>query len=76
LNFNRMLEFYDSHRGGINGALIGLLIAAGVLIIGLFKMIFISLCVCAGYYIGNKLNQDKDWIREFLDRILPPGIYR
>lgn len=76
MNFDKIIELYNSRRGGINGALIGLLIALGILIIGFIRMIFIVLCVIAGYYIGNKLSQDKDYIRNVLDRILPPGTYR
>lgn len=76
MNFEKFLEFYYSRRGAINGALIGLLIAVGVLVLGFIKMIFIALCISAGYYIGSKLSQDKNYIRNLLDRILPPGIYR
>ena len=76
VNVDRLLEFYNSRKGGINGALIGLIIAVGMLLIGFMRMVFVILCVAAGYYIGNKLSQDKDYIRNLLDRILPPGIYR
>ncbi|HHW30479.1 MAG TPA: DUF2273 domain-containing protein [Clostridiaceae bacterium] len=76
MNFDKLIEIYNSRKGGINGALIGFLLAVGILVIGFIRMIFIAICVTAGYYIGNKLSQDKDYIRNVLDRILPPGMYR
>jgi len=72
----KLLEFYNSHRGGINGALIGFVIAVVILIIGFFKTMFIALCVGIGYYIGKRISEDKDYIRNLLDRVLPPGSYR
>ena len=74
--YENLLAFYSSHRGGINGALIGLLLAVCILLFGLFKMPFILIFSGIGYYIGNKLYEDKDYIRNLLDRVLPPGTYR
>ena len=71
-----LMAFYNSHRGGINGALAGLLTAVLILLFGLFKMLFILFFTVIGYYIGKKLYEDKDYIRNLLDRILPPGTYR
>jgi len=69
-------EFYYSHRGGLNGAIVGLVIAAAILILGFFKVLFISVCIGVGYYIGKRLYEDKDYIKNLLDRVLPPGTYR
>lgn len=69
-------DFYNSHRGGINGALVGLVIAVAILLLGFFRMLFISVCVGAGYYIGKRLYEDRDYIKNLLDRVLPPGTYR
>jgi uncharacterized membrane protein len=70
------IEFYNSHRGGINGAVAGLVIAVAFLVLGFFKMLFIGICIGIGYYIGKRLYEDKDYIRNLLDRVLPPGTYR
>lgn len=70
------IEFYNSHRGGINGAIVGLVIAVAFLVLGFFKMLFIGICIGIGYYIGKRLYEDKDYIRNLLDRVLPPGTYR
>lgn len=72
----KLLEFYHSHRGGINGALTALFVAILILTIGFFRTLFIFICVTIGYYVGNKLSEDKNYIKNFLDRILPPGTYR
>lgn len=69
-------EFYKSHRGGVNGALVGFIIAAAILILGFFRVLFIAICSGIGYYIGKKLTHDKDYLKNLLDRILPPGTYR
>lgn len=76
LNFNGLNEFYNAHKGGIHGAAIGFVIAALILIIGFFKVLFIAICVGLGYYIGKRLAEDKEYIRNLLDRVLPPGTYR
>lgn len=72
----KLLEFYYSHRGGINGALTGFGLALFILIIGFFRTLFIAICVGIGYYIGKRISEEKDYLRNLLDRILPPGTYR
>lgn len=72
----KFLKFYDSHRGGVNGAIAGFGIAVTILILGIFRTLFIALCMGVGYYIGKKIYEDKDYIKNLLDRVLPPGTYR
>ncbi|MFZ5985788.1 MAG: DUF2273 domain-containing protein [Bacillota bacterium] len=76
MNKDKIIEFYRLHYGEINGALIGFIIAVSMLIIGFFQTIFIAICVLIGYYIGKKISEDKDYLKNLLDRILPPGTYR
>jgi uncharacterized membrane protein len=76
MNMDNIIEFYNSHKGGINGAAIGLLIAVTIMLFGLFRMLFIAICVGIGYYIGKKLHEDKENLKNWLDRVLPPGTYR
>ena len=76
MNWTSLLEFYRSKKGEINGAGIGLLIAILIMVLGLFRVLFMALCIGLGYYIGKRLSQDKNYIRNLLDRILPPGTYR
>lgn len=72
----KLLGFYNSHRGAVNGGLIGLGIAVLILIINPLRTLFIAICVGIGYYIGKRLSEDKDCIKNLLDRVLPPGTYR
>lgn len=72
----KFLEFYYSHRGGINGSLIGFAIAVFILKVGFFSTLFIALFVGIGYYVGKKLSADRDYIKKLLDKVLPPGTYR
>lgn len=76
MNLEKLLMYYDAHHGGIIGAAIGLLLAALILILGFFKVLFIALFVGVGYYIGTRIHGDKDYIKNLLDRVLPPGTYR
>ncbi len=72
----RLLQFYLSYRGGIDGAAAGLLVAVAVLLLGVFRVAFIAICMGIGYFIGTKLSENKDYLKNLLDRILPPGTYR
>ena len=72
----RLYKFYRNYHYCINGAIIGLI--AGLLLVfaGLLRTIIILACVFFGYYIGKKLQSDKDFLKKLLDRILPPGFYK
>lgn len=72
----RLLQLYLSHRGGFDGAAAGLLVAVAVLLLGVFRVVFIAICVGIGYFIGTKVSDNKDYLKNLLDRILPPGTYR
>ena len=76
MNKEKILEFYNSHPGEVNGALIGLVLSSAILIIGFFRTLFIAISVVIGYYIGKRLSRDKEYLKNLLDRILPPGTYR
>ena len=76
MNFEKLMEYYNSHHGGINGALIGFFLAIAILLLGFFTMLFIAIFAGIGYYIGKRIHEDKDYIKNLLDRVLPPGTYR
>ncbi len=63
-------------RPGLLGAGIGLSIALLLVIFGFFKTLFILLLTFAGYVIGTLYLRDKEKLRDLLDRILPPGLFR
>lgn len=72
----KVLKFYNSYKWEINGALIGFSLAVFIIIVGIFKTLFIALLSGIGYYIGKRLSDDKDYIKNLLDRVLPPGTNR
>lgn len=76
MDLEKLTEIYTAHRGGIIGAATGLLVAVAILLLGFFKVLFIAILAGIGYYIGKRIHEDKDYIKNLLDRVLPPGTYR
>lgn len=76
MDFNQFTKFYSSHKGGVIGAVVGIIVAILILWLGFFNMLFIAILGGIGYYIGVALFQGKNFIRELIDRIIPPGTYR
>lgn len=72
----KLYRFYRNNYWGINGAVIGLLLGLALVFWGLFKTVIIAICVLVGYFIGRKLQKDRNFLRNLLDKILPPGSYR
>lgn len=72
----KFIEIYNQNKGAFIGALIGLVTSVILLSLGILRTLFIALCIGIGYYIGNRLSRDKNYITNLLDRILPPGTYR
>ena len=76
MDMEKITRFYNLHKGEVNGAMIGFVLASVILIVGFFRTLFIAICIVIGFYIGKKVSEDKDYIKNLLDRILPPGTYR
>lgn len=72
----RIYKFYRQHFYAINGAAIGLLVGFSFVKLGILETLFIALCIVVGYIIGKQLQKDKTFIKNLLDKILPPGTYR
>ena len=72
----KMAQFYSSHKGGVIGLAIGVLIAVAILCLGLWRVLFIAVLGSVGYYLGKRTEGDKDFFRKILDKIIPPGKYR
>lgn len=66
---NNFKEFVTEYRGAIIGAVIAVL----VLLTGLYKLVVGILLICAGIFIGNYVQRNKDEVKEklksFIDRI-------
>ena len=76
MDLEEITEIYTAHRGGVIGAVTGLLLAVAILLFGFFKVLFIAILAGVGYYIGKRIHEDRDYIKNLLDRVLPPGTYR
>lgn len=72
----RLLEFYRAHSGEIIGSFIGFVVGVAILVLGIFRVLFLAICVGLGYYIGKQISADKNYIKNLIDRVLPPGTYR
>lgn len=71
-----VIVYYKEHKGRVIGALVGLVVALAVIWFGILGALFIAICAFVGYYIGKKMESDKNFWRKILDRLLPPGRYR
>ncbi len=76
MSFEKILTYCASHKGQVTGTLVGFSIAVLILLIGFFKVLFIAIFTGVGYYIGKRIHEDKDYLKNLLDRVLPPGTYR
>lgn len=76
MKLEKILAYYGNHSGAIIGAAAGFVLAALILILGFLKVLFIAILTGVGYYIGKRVHDDKDYIKNLLDRVLPPGTYR
>jgi uncharacterized membrane protein len=76
MNADKILELFLKNKGAMIGSLIGFIFGILVIFLGVLKSLFLALCVGLGYYIGNQISSDKNYITNLLDRILPPGTYR
>lgn len=72
----RLYKFYRTHFYPVNGAIIGLLIGLSFHFLGLIATIFIAACMIVGYWVGKQMQKDRSFLRNLLDKILPPGSYR
>ncbi len=76
MSIEKILTYYQSHKGAVTGAAVGFGLAVLILLIGFLKVLFIAIFTGVGYYIGKRIHGDKDYIKNLLDRVLPPGTYR
>ena len=74
-----IVKFFDMLKdksSGKIGAGIAFVFALFLCIFGFFKTIFIIILTVAGYVIGALLFSDKDKVKDWMDKILPPGRFR
>ncbi len=61
---------------GTVGAVSGLVLALLLVIFGLGKTLFILAMTGLGYFLGTRYFSSREDIRNLLDKILPPGLFR
>lgn len=71
MDIRDIIVLLDKNRGKAAGILLGLVFGWFAITYGVFKAIFVALCVAAGYYIGKGLDERTDfkgilsgWFRE------------
>lgn len=58
------------------GAALGFALALLWVTFGFFRMLFIVAATVGGYYIGIRWFSNREKIKNLLDRIFPPGLFR
>ncbi len=74
--WQQLSEYFKGRNPGLIGAATGLGLALSLVIFGFLKTLFIIILTISGYYIGARYFSDRETIRSWLDKILPPGKFR
>lgn len=71
MDLRLIIEIIEKNRGKVTGVLLGLAFGWFAITYGIFKAIFVSICIVAGYLFGKKLDERVDfkdilsgWFRE------------
>lgn len=73
---SRFLDMLKDKNAGVIGGGIAFVIAILLVLFGFLRTLFIILMTLAGYLIGVRLFSDKERLKNFLDKIIPPGRFR
>ena len=55
------VDILTFHRGKLAGATIGLLFGLFTIWFGFFQAFFLAVCIFAGYFLGNRIDESKDF---------------
>lgn len=72
-------QLSDSLKGrhpGTIGAVSGLTLALSLVLFGLWKTLFMIGMTLLGYFLGVRYFSNREALRNLLDKILPPGLFR
>lgn len=61
---------------GAKGAVLGFILGLLLIVFGLWKTIFVLLMTLIGYIVGLRVFTRYGSVRDFLDKIFPPGFFR
>lgn len=74
--FVKFLEMIKDRNAGLIGAGAGFVLALLLVIFGFLKTLFILIVTLAGYFLGVRLFSDKEKLKNFMDKLIPPGRFR
>jgi uncharacterized membrane protein len=74
--WNQILESIKGRNPGMIGGAIGLSLGLSLVIFGFLKTLFIIVLTLLGIFLGVRYFSNKEAIRNLLDKILPPGMFR
>jgi uncharacterized membrane protein len=74
--FVKIFDMLKDKNSGKIGAGIAFFFALFLVIFGFLKTMFIIILTVIGYVVGALVFSDKDKVKDWMDKILPPGRYR
>ena len=74
--FVKFLEMVMDRNAGLIGPGAGFILALLLVIFGFFKTLFILILTLTGFFLGVKLFSDKEKLKNFMDKLIPPGRFR
>ena len=69
-------ERLASWNPGAVGAVIGLVLSLLWVTFGFFRMLFVVAATLGGYFVGMRWFSNRETVRNLLDKIFPPGLFR
>ena len=76
LLFSRILDMLKDRNAGLIGGSVAFVLALLLVVFGFPKTLFIILFTLVGYLAGVRLFSDKEKLKAFLDKLIPPGRFR
>lgn len=73
---SRFLDMLKDKNAGVIGGSAAFIVAILLVVFGVLRTLFIVLMTVGGYLIGIRLFSDKERLKNFLDKIIPPGRFR
>ena len=74
--FIKFFDMLKDKNSGKIGAGIAFVFALFLVIFGFLKTLFIIFLTVIGYVVGALLFSDKKKVKDWMDKILPPGRFR
>ncbi len=76
LLISKFLDMLKDRNAGFIGGSVGFVLALLLVLFGFVRTLFIILVTLFGYIIGIRLFSDKEKLKNFLDKLIPPGRFR